>query len=72
LARDQIDQSARIVAVADAFDAMTSHRPYRPALPMEAAFFELVSKAGAHFDPNCVQAFLRLRPKIEALLRDKG
>ncbi len=48
---------ARIVAVADAFDAMTSDRPYRPALPGEHAFLELLKQAGTHFDPDCVQAF---------------
>jgi hypothetical protein len=68
LVGDQISQTARIVAVADAFDAMTSHRPYRPALPAMAAFQELASKAGSHFDPRCVDAFLRLRPRVEALV----
>ena len=58
---------ARIVAVADAFDAMTSNRPYRPALPLEHAFEELRAKAGTHFDPTCVQAFLMLRPQVEAI-----
>jgi HD-GYP domain-containing protein (c-di-GMP phosphodiesterase class II)/pSer/pThr/pTyr-binding forkhead associated (FHA) protein len=69
LAHDQIPQIARIVAVADAFDAMTSDRPYRPALPADQAFLELVSKAGTHFDPNCVYAFMRLRHKIEAMMQ---
>jgi HD-GYP domain-containing protein (c-di-GMP phosphodiesterase class II) len=49
---------------------MTSDRPYRPAMPSDRAFLELVSKAGTHFDPNCVYAFMRLRQKIEAMLRD--
>jgi putative nucleotidyltransferase with HDIG domain len=69
LYRDKIDVTARIVAVADAFDAMTSHRPYRPAMPPQLAFLELLSKAGTHFDPACVQAFMRLRGKIEERLR---
>jgi HD-GYP domain-containing protein (c-di-GMP phosphodiesterase class II)/pSer/pThr/pTyr-binding forkhead associated (FHA) protein len=68
LASDQIEQVARIVAVADAFDAMTSDRPYRPALPPEAAFAELLSKAGTHFDPACVEAFLGLRSRVEERL----
>jgi HD-GYP domain-containing protein (c-di-GMP phosphodiesterase class II) len=66
LAKDGIAMTARIVAVADAFDAMTSPRPYRPALPPQLAFLELLQKAGSHFDPACVQAFLRLRAKIES------
>jgi len=68
LGRDQIAVTARIVAVADAFDAMTSHRPYRPAMPAQLAFLEILSKAGTHFDPACVQAFLRLRAKVETVL----
>jgi HD-GYP domain-containing protein (c-di-GMP phosphodiesterase class II) len=66
---DQISQVARIVAVADAFDAMTSNRPYRAALPLEAAWAELVNKAGSHFDPVVVQAFLNLRERVESRMR---
>ena len=64
-----IPQIARIVSVADAFDAMTSDRPYRPAMPSERAFLELISKAGSHFDPNCVYAFMRLRAKVETMMQ---
>jgi response regulator RpfG family c-di-GMP phosphodiesterase len=48
---------ARILRVADAFDAMTSPRPYRPALSWEAAQAELAGGAGVQFDPMVVQAF---------------
>ena len=61
--------TARIVAVADAFDAMTTDRPYRPALATEQAFQELVRMAGKHFDPTCIDAFMRLRQRVEARLR---
>jgi HD-GYP domain-containing protein (c-di-GMP phosphodiesterase class II) len=64
LAREHIPLIARIVSVADAFDAMTSDRPYRPAMPVEQAYLELIHKAGTHFDPECVQAFLRLKTKV--------
>jgi putative nucleotidyltransferase with HDIG domain len=67
LAADQISQTARIVAVADAFDAMTSDRPYRCAMTSEDAFAELMAKSGSHFDPACVLAFVRLRPQVEQL-----
>lgn len=68
LAGDAIPATARVVAVADAFDAMTSDRPYRQAMPAARAFHELETRAGTHFDPHCVQAFLRLRPRVETLL----
>ena len=48
---------ARIITVADAFDAMTSGRVYQPAVSKEAALAELRRKAGSHFDPICVEAF---------------
>ncbi len=50
----------RILAVADAFDAMTSARPYRPPLPRSVALAELRREVGAQFDPDCVRAFLAL------------
>jgi putative nucleotidyltransferase with HDIG domain len=68
LAEDHIAKTARIVAVADTFDAMTSDRPYRRALPPDLAFAELAANAGTHFDPVCVQAFIRLRPYVERLM----
>ncbi|MFH9675433.1 HD-GYP domain-containing protein [Streptomyces sp. NPDC017405] len=59
LAGDRIPECARIVAVADAFDAMTSTRCYRRARPVEAAVAELERCAGAHFDPRVVGALVR-------------
>jgi hypothetical protein len=58
-ARDEAALEAYIVAVADAFDAMTSTRSYRRALPQEVAFAELRDKAGSQFDPVCVEALIR-------------
>ena len=49
---------AYIVAVADAYDAMTSTRSYRRALPMEVAFEELRNKSGSQFHPDCVSALI--------------
>jgi HD-GYP domain-containing protein (c-di-GMP phosphodiesterase class II) len=66
LRQQQIPRLARIVAVADAFDAMTSDRPYRRALSFSSAFYEIAKRQGGQFDPECVRAFLRLRPRIEA------
>jgi HD-GYP domain-containing protein (c-di-GMP phosphodiesterase class II) len=70
LAQERIPLTARVVAVADAFDAMTSDRPYRSASPADRAFLELVAKAGSHFDPNCVYAFMRMRHKIESMMHE--
>jgi len=54
----QIPESARVVAVADAFDAMTSTRSYRRARPVSAALAELERCAGAQFDPRMVGALM--------------
>jgi putative two-component system response regulator len=56
----QIRLGARILAVADAYDAMTSERPYRKAFPKEKAVSELKKCKGTHFDPDIVEAFLRV------------
>ncbi len=56
----QIPLVARIVAVADAFDAMTSERPYRSPLDLRAVVDELKRGVGSQFDPQCVTAFLQV------------
>jgi HD-GYP domain-containing protein (c-di-GMP phosphodiesterase class II) len=53
-----IPEEARVLAVADSFDAMTSDRPYRPALAAEEAVDELERCAGTQFDPAVVRAFV--------------
>jgi HD-GYP domain-containing protein (c-di-GMP phosphodiesterase class II) len=58
LSGDDIPLAARICAVADAYDAMTSTRPYREALPHDAAISELRRVRGTQLDPVCVDAFL--------------
>jgi HD-GYP domain-containing protein (c-di-GMP phosphodiesterase class II) len=55
---DAIPLLSRIVAVVDAYDAMTSGRVYQPAVDHEAAVAELRRCSGTHFDPGCVEAFL--------------
>jgi HD-GYP domain-containing protein (c-di-GMP phosphodiesterase class II) len=57
---EEIDLNARILAVADAFDAMVSDRVYRPARSYEAAVEELDRCAGMQFDPLVVEAFHRV------------
>jgi len=60
LAGEQIPLAGRIVALADAFDAMTYARPYKPAMPLDEALAEVDRSSGSHFDPAVVEAFLRL------------
>jgi diguanylate cyclase (GGDEF)-like protein/putative nucleotidyltransferase with HDIG domain len=57
LTGDQIPLASRVLLVADAFDAMTSDRPYRSALSNDEALTELRQNAGRQFDPHCVAAF---------------
>jgi putative nucleotidyltransferase with HDIG domain len=56
----KIPLGARIVAVVDAFDAMTTDRPYRKGMPPWEALDEIVAKAGQQFDPEVVEAFKRV------------
>jgi response regulator RpfG family c-di-GMP phosphodiesterase len=60
LRRDQIPVSARIVAVADVFDALTHARSYKPAWPAQRAMAEIGRLEGSHFDPEVVGAFRSL------------
>lgn len=57
---DEIPLAARLFAVIDVYDALTSDRPYRAAWPVEKAVAYLREEAGRHFDPFAVNAFLRL------------
>jgi ribonuclease P protein subunit RPR2 len=56
LAGEQIPLAARVFAVADALDAITTDRPYRPGVPFSAARTEIAAGAGTQFDPNVVAA----------------
>lgn len=55
---EEIPMAARIILIADTFDAMTSTRSYRKGLPYEVAFEELVQFSGTQFDPNLVKLFI--------------
>ena len=66
-AGEDIPLEARIVAVADVFDALTSNRPYRIARPEEEALTIMDSAAGAHFDPRVYAAFTQSLPEIRAI-----
>jgi HD-GYP domain-containing protein (c-di-GMP phosphodiesterase class II) len=60
ISEEEIPLGARILAVADAFDAMTSDRPYREGMPIERALRILSEGAGTQWDPRVVEAFVRL------------
>jgi HD-GYP domain-containing protein (c-di-GMP phosphodiesterase class II) len=64
LAGENIPLAARIVAVADVLEAMTSDRPYRAARRPQTAVEEIELGAGTQFDPNVVKAFLRVWKKF--------
>lgn len=65
LAGEEIPLGARIVAVIDAYDAITSNRPYRKALPKETAIDELKKGCNTQFDPRVVNAFLEILSEEE-------
>jgi diguanylate cyclase (GGDEF)-like protein len=59
----EIPIESRVILVCDAFHAMTTDRPYRSRLPIEEAFRRLQESAGTQFDPEVVEAFIRLAPR---------
>jgi putative two-component system response regulator len=62
LTREAIPLSGRIVALADAFDAMTHDRPYKTAMPLHEALAEIDRCTGTHFDPTVVEPFRQIDP----------
>jgi HD-GYP domain-containing protein (c-di-GMP phosphodiesterase class II) len=72
LAKTDIALGARIFAVADALDAMTSHRPYRRALSWDAARTEIVAQSGRQFDPQIIDAFQEVEPELRDIRRAQG
>ena len=62
LSATEIPISSRIIAVVDAFDAMTSNRPYQQAMPISDALAELRLHAGTQFDPAVIEAFATAMP----------
>ncbi|MBS4096436.1 MAG: HD domain-containing protein [Sulfuricella sp.] len=69
LVGEGIPVEAKIVAVADVFDALTSARPYKEAWSNQRAFELLLNLAGEKFDPDCVAALISCREQIEAIQR---
>lgn len=59
---------ARIVAIADVFDALTTERPYKSAMLPQDAFAYVEAESGRHFDPACVRAFMAARGRVLSFL----
>ena len=70
LVSDHIALCARIVAVADVYDALTSARPYKKAWSSEEAFVFLRQQRGKHFDPHLVDAFIGVQRDVERIQRE--
>ena len=64
---EEIPLSARIMAVADVFDALVAVRVYKPAMPFEKAVSIIKESSGEHFDPAIVEAFVNAEDKIRAV-----
>ena len=67
LAGEEIPLSARIMAVADVFDALVAERVYKPGMPFDKAMSIIKESAGEHFDPVIVQAFVNAEERIRAV-----
>jgi two-component system response regulator RpfG len=67
---EDIPLVARIVAVADVFDALVSARPYKKAWTPDGAIEFMQTQRGRHFDPTCIDAFLSDRSAIETIMRE--
>ncbi|SLM32237.1 Two-component system regulatory protein [Desulfamplus magnetovallimortis] len=67
LKKEDIPEAARIVAVADVFDALTMIRPYKDAWPVEEAVEEIRRSSGTHFDPAIVECFLHIEKEVRSL-----
>lgn len=70
LAGEAIPLPARIVAVADVFDALTSHRPYKRAWSFQDALNYIQTESGRHFDPACARAFELRIDAVAAIMRE--
>jgi two-component system response regulator RpfG len=72
LVGDHIPLCARVVSVADVYDALTAVRPYKKAWPVDEAFAYLRSQRGRHFDPQMVDAFLGVSGEVARIQQELG
>ena len=72
LTGDDIPLAARIMAVADVFDALVAKRPYKDGMPVEKAIKIIIEEKGTHFDPDIVDAFLNIQDKVADVIEMYG
>lgn len=70
ISKDDIPLSARIMAIADVFDALTSKRTYKEAMSYDKAFEIIEESSGKHFDPKLVQAFLEAKDEVIRIIEE--
>ena len=70
LTRKEIPLCARIMAIADVFDAVSEKRCYRDAMPLEKCFGIIEEGSGQDFDPVLAEVFLDIRDKVEAVHKE--
>ena len=70
LEKEEIPVSARIMAVADVFDALCSMRSYKMPYSIDEAFDILIDSKGTHFEPALVDAMIALKPKLEQIYKN--
>lgn len=68
LKEDEIPEAARIVAVADVFDALTMKRPYKDAWTVQEAIEEIKKESGTHFDPSIVDSFVFVIQRLKKIM----
>ncbi|MBF0186833.1 MAG: response regulator [Magnetococcales bacterium] len=67
LVGEEISEASRIVALADVFDALSMHRPYKEAWPLDKVFEIILKDAGTHFDPHMAETFVAIRDQLESI-----
>ena len=72
LQRKEIPLCARIMAIADVFDAVSEDRCYRPALPLDECFEIIQEGSGQDFDPILAEVFLELRPEVQRVRQESA
>lgn len=69
LSGDQIPVSARLMAIADVYDALITDRVYKPGIPHEQAMQVIFAERGQHFDPDIVDAFIEIQDELDVIAR---